>query len=296
MDVAAKVTGNSLTASEFNQSIDELENIITGTGQSPSSGNLNQVGRGVADYSSHGDFYTDSGAADAYVLTVTGSKQSPTAYVAGFRARFIAGNSNTGASTVNAGALGVKSIKRQDGSALSAGDIVAGQIIKLEYDGTNFVLQVQTGGGLIQFVESQDGAVATGTTPIPVDSSIPQNTEGDEYLSVAITPTNASNKLTITALVNLTTSNIDQRVVIALFQDATADALAAAFASVGASSQLSSQVALTHTMTAGTTSSTTFKVRAGSASAGTTTFNGVGGVVTFGGVMASSITITEINV
>jgi hypothetical protein len=49
-------------------------------------------------------------------------------------------------------------------------------------------------------------------------------------------------------------------------------------------------------MTAGTIIATTFKVRVGCSGAGTTTFNGVAGGRIFGGVMASSITITEVAV
>ena len=52
----------------------------------------------------------------------------------------------------------------------------------------------------------------------------------------------------------------------------------------------------THYMNAATTVSTTFKVRAGQTAAGSTTFNGgnQSGTRAFGGVMASSITITEL--
>jgi hypothetical protein len=50
---------------------------------------------------------------------------------------------------------------------------------------------------------------------------------------------------------------------------------------------------MTHYMTAGTTSATTFKVRGG-VNAGTLTFNGEVGARLFGGVCASSITVTEI--
>jgi hypothetical protein len=49
-------------------------------------------------------------------------------------------------------------------------------------------------------------------------------------------------------------------------------------------------------MTTGTTLETTFKVRAGNSEAGTTTFNGVSGARLYGGVIVSSITITEIKV
>ena len=52
-------------------------------------------------------------------------------------------------------------------------------------------------GKVVQVVHVQDGASATGTTTHPIDDTIPQNTEGDEYLTLAITPTNASNKLLI---------------------------------------------------------------------------------------------------
>ncbi len=48
---------------------------------------------------------------------------------------------------------------------------------------------------VVQVVNTQDGAVATGTTVLPWDDTIPQNTEGDQYMSLSITPTNASNKL-----------------------------------------------------------------------------------------------------
>jgi hypothetical protein len=82
---------------------------------------------------------TVGGTADAITLT-----PSPviTAYVAGQRFTFIAGSANTGAATVNVSSVGVKDIKRNDGSAtaLSAGDIAAGSIVDIEYDGTNFLL------------------------------------------------------------------------------------------------------------------------------------------------------------
>jgi hypothetical protein len=79
----------------------------------------------------------------------------------------------------------------------------------------------------------------------------------------------------------------------ALFQDSTASALAAttAYALTAVGAVL---LTFTHYMTAGTTSATTFRVRAGGSNAGTTTFNGSSGARLLGGVMASSITITEV--
>jgi hypothetical protein len=80
----------------------------------------------------------------------------------------------------------------------------------------------------------------------------------------------------------------------ALFQDTTANALAAVDGKVNDPTVTSTtNLKLTHTMTSGTTSATTFKIRAGTAGAATTTFNGNVGGRKYGGVMASSIVISE---
>lgn len=143
---------------------------------------------------------------------------------------------------------------------------------------------------IVQVVNTQVGTVATGTTTLPIDDTTPQNTEGDEYMTLAITPTNASNKLKIEVVASLS-STIDHNGM-TLFQDSTANAIAAMGYSL--SNQWMVPVKLTHYMTAGTTSSTTFKVRAGGRTTHTTTFNGQSAGQIFNGIMASSITITEI--
>lgn len=153
-------------------------------------------------------------------------------------------------------------------------------------------------GSVVQVVNTQSGAVATGTTVMPYDDTIPQNTEGDEYMTLAITPTSATNKLKIDVVFNGGNSSSASMMSVALFQDSTAGALAAVGDQYLTGSK-ASVISFTHYMTSGTTSATTFKVRAGSDQAGTTTFNGNGqsaGTRTFGGVAVSSITITEIKV
>lgn len=146
-------------------------------------------------------------------------------------------------------------------------------------------------GQVVQTVHSQTGEVATGTTTIPDDDTIPQNTEGDEYMTATITPEDASNKLVIEVIANISVS-ISSTVMMALFQDSGADALAVAY-DVTHSSTICTQLVLRHEMTAGTASLTTFKVRIGGNNSGTTTFNGRAGARRFGGKMASSIRITE---
>lgn len=150
-------------------------------------------------------------------------------------------------------------------------------------------------GTVVQVVNTQTGAVASGSTTIPYDDTIPQNTEGDQYMSLAITPTAAANILKIDVVFNWAT-NANVHAIVALFQDSTANALAAVLDFTNSSFEAAKPCTFTHYMTAGTTSSTTFKVRAGMESAATLTFNGVTAARKLGGVNASSITITEIKV
>jgi hypothetical protein len=144
---------------------------------------------------------------------------------------------------------------------------------------------------IVQVVFTQTGAVATGTTTMPFDDTIPQNTEGDQYMSLAITPTNSSNILEIQISAHVSNSSAEGTMY-AIFQDSTANALIAGLNYLGGAST-PSMVNLLYRMTAGTTSATTFKVRVGRQTAGTITFNGYGGARELGGVMGSYIKITE---
>ena len=144
----------------------------------------------------------------------------------------------------------------------------------------------------LQIVGNQTGAVASGTTVLPYDDTVPQNTEGDQYLSQTITPKSASSTLIIEVVLLVSVASTNQ-VSVALFQDSTASAIAAVGNYVGTTASAIDSVVLRHKMTSGTTSATTFNVRAGLSSAGTLTVNGAAGARKFGGVAVSSITITE---
>lgn len=157
-------------------------------------------------------------------------------------------------------------------------------------DGTITFSQLATGTP-VQVASTSTTAVATGTTIIPEDDTIPQNTEGNEYMSLAITPKSATNVLVITATAFLSNS-VTGDLISALFQDSTANALAVNLIYQPTATGMVS-VPLIHTMVAATTSSTTFKIRCGGNAAGTTTFNGQGGARKFGAITKSSITIME---
>lgn len=146
----------------------------------------------------------------------------------------------------------------------------------------------------LQEVSVITGAVATGTTVMPFDDTIPQNTEGDQYMTLGITPTSATNKLEIEVVINLAFGNSATNTTAALFQSGSAGALAAVAAEASTNNNCMTNLKLTYTMLAGSTSPLTFNVRAGNSAAGTTTFNGETGARRLGGVMASSIVIREI--
>ncbi len=80
----------------------------------------------------------DSGAANAYVVSATAPGTFALSTGIGLKFKVAGGNTSTGASTINVNSLGATAIKRADGSAVKPGDIMAGEIVSLTYDGTNF--------------------------------------------------------------------------------------------------------------------------------------------------------------
>jgi len=90
-------------------------------------------------------FATDTGAADAYVITLA---PAITAYATGQKFVFKATNANTTTSTLNVNGLGAKTIKKMNDQNLEANDIEAGQIVEVVYDGTNFQMQTPSAIGL----------------------------------------------------------------------------------------------------------------------------------------------------
>lgn len=95
------------------------------------------------------DYVADTGVANAYIITPV---PAITAYVTGqiFTLKLL--NTNTLTSTINVSGLGVKTIKKLDGATnLASGDIVAGQLVRLQYDGTN----MQMGSPTVKVATSQ---------------------------------------------------------------------------------------------------------------------------------------------
>lgn len=191
-------------------------------------------------------------------------------------------------------------------SAGSPESSIAANIGSLATDTTNGDLYIKTtdtvntgwdlvGGGtsgrLVQVVSANTTTNTTATTVIPFDNTIPQQTEGDEILTLAITPTNSSNILLIMFNGKFFQGS-PTACALALFQDSTANAISAThILGNSAAGAVRGNGNLLYTMTAGTTSSTTFKIRVGPAS-------GAGGVgvnsAEFSTVVNTRLVIMEI--
>ena len=147
-DDAAAIDIESTRMDQEDDSIETgIDTCLTKDGQNTPTTNLPMatnrhtgVGNAQAktDYASAADvidqdliFYVDTGAADVYVITPS---PSIGAYEEGQRLIFRATNANTGASTMNANALGAIAIQTPDGNVLLANMILVGGYYELTYD------------------------------------------------------------------------------------------------------------------------------------------------------------------
>jgi hypothetical protein len=81
---------------------------------------------------------TSGGTANAQTLTFS---SGPAAYAQGNEFLFKAGNTNTGATTLNVNGLGAKTFKKEDENDLTGGEIIANRWYRATYDGTYLLLE-----------------------------------------------------------------------------------------------------------------------------------------------------------
>jgi hypothetical protein len=229
-----------------------------------------------------GQLIKGNGGVDVTVANLTGDVTT-----SGSVATTIANSAVTLAKIANAAASSKLVGSGASGSGAAYSELTLGTGLSMSGTTLN-----ASSGKVVQIVNTQSGAVATGTSVLPFDDTIPQNTEGTEFLTLAVTPTDAAHNLLIEARLFLTAA-AGSWIAAALFQDTTANALAVSVAFINTATS-GFTIPLSYVMAAGTTSSTTFKIRAGNdAGSVTLTFNGQSGARRFGGITLSSLTITE---
>lgn len=111
--------------------------------------------------------FTTATATGTNAIAITVSP-APSAYATLQSFEFKAANTTTGAATLNVNSLGAKNIYKQDTAtgtliATEAGDIIAGGIYKVTYDGTQFQVSggIGSAAGGFEFLSSQNTTSGT---------------------------------------------------------------------------------------------------------------------------------------
>lgn len=117
------------------------------------------------------DYVADTGTANTYAIAPT---PAITAYVTGQIFTFKATNANTTASTLAvSGLASPKTIKNSVGGNLVANDILAGQLVTVQYDGTNFQMLNVSGRGAVGMSGAETIAGLKNFTILPQSSAVP---------------------------------------------------------------------------------------------------------------------------
>jgi hypothetical protein len=135
-----------LTADEFTQIPQELQNVITGIlTASLTNLDLTQFAQAVVGYAGAGDFYTGGGSANAYTASALAGKQvieDLSADTDGAMIRFRPAADNTGASTLDVNSIGALDIVREDLSALVGGELLTTRdaVVRYRHASTEWLL------------------------------------------------------------------------------------------------------------------------------------------------------------
>ena len=141
------------------------------------------------------------------------------AYATGAQFSFVAQNTNTGAVTLDIDTLGAKSVTKYGTTALAAGDLVAGSIALIEYDGTRFQLinpvpsnKLTTSIKTSAFAAVALNTYAVDTTTGAVTATLPASPTAGDYITFTdYARTFATNNLTLAPngnKINASTSNV----------------------------------------------------------------------------------------
>jgi hypothetical protein len=159
--------------------------------------------------------------------------------------------------------------------------------------GTGNIITNTTAGTTLQTVSSILQSEASSTGAFPYDNTIPQNSEGAEFTTAAITAAHASNKFHVSVFAQVSSNGNTGRVIVALFQDSVANALACGATQVSNSGGMIT-IAFDYIAAAGDTSAHTFKMRYGRPDATTAYVNRTGSDLDLGNKISSGMIIREI--
>ncbi|MCP1311124.1 hypothetical protein [Paenibacillus tyrfis] len=123
----------------------------------------------IDNYTVHVPYAVATGAANTYAATLN---PAPSSYYEGMAVSVKISTTNTGASAININGLGAVPIKKTNGNDVLANNLRGDSIYTLRYNGSNFILQGEGGGGsattenvLFGKTFTNDDGEQTGTMP-----------------------------------------------------------------------------------------------------------------------------------
>lgn len=178
-------SAGQLSAEEFNELAEELENVITRSGQTLNQAVLTQIGQAAFLNGVKAGAFQAGGTVDAIQLTpISGASGVilPADYVplGGAKLRFFSAGTNTAAVTINIGQtagtlLGTKDLVDLTGTALTGGEIPGiGELVEIQFDATNdrWVLLSQTESLGFEIIDQGSVGVAVSEVDVTWGSSV----------------------------------------------------------------------------------------------------------------------------
>lgn len=181
---------------------------------------------------------------------------------------------------------------------ISAGSIVTSKPVVYGAAGeVNATTQQIAGVSILPVVQVTETADATyssaATALIPYDDTLPQITEGEELITVSITPKYNDSILYVDLTGFFSVGVSPDTMVVALFKDSDVDALSSTFG-LSATATTLLPIDLSYNMVSGTTSLITFRIRVGSPGDSTAYMNGTSAGRTLGGSLITRLKVTEV--
>lgn len=147
-------------------------------------------------------------------------------------------------------------------------------------------------GSVLNSVYAESTTYTSSSAAIPVDDTIPQNTEGVEILTGTITPSSTSSRIRVLVTIPATSPS-NECITVALFRDSVANALCAVAGSEGVSPGPEA-ISLAYEYVPASVSSISLKVRVGTSGGSPFGVNGSSAGRMYGGVSRATMIIEEI--
>jgi hypothetical protein len=197
-DIATKVDGDTVDASEWNPSQAECENIVTDTGQTLNASDNYQLSKAASMYAVAGSYFYDSGVINNFILNPQASMKAPVNYITGSKFSFFPSNYNTGASTLSIN--GLASLPLWKGNMyspidLAPNDILPGYLTEVIYIASlptsYFILNPANYTQIIATSQIPTGTIVASIAPsmpgwvVMTDETIGDASSGATYASAA---------------------------------------------------------------------------------------------------------------